>query len=104
MTLGTHRVILGEREKEIHWDHAKDEWLRIHRRLGFEQVAAMIEKDDYLTIVDHWNAIRYPHQDVFILAIDDYGYYVPFVESEFSIFLKTIIRSRKATKLYLRGG
>lgn len=77
--------MLGEREKEIHWDPAKDEWLRIHRRLGFEQVAAMIENDDYLTIVD-------------------YGYYVPFVESEFSIFLKTIIRSRKATKLYLRGG
>jgi hypothetical protein len=95
---------MGGQAKEIHWSHVKDEWLKIHRRLEFEQVAVMIEKDDYLTIVDHWNSIRYPNQKVFVLIIDDYGYYVPFVESEFSIFLKTIIRSRKATKLYLRGG
>jgi len=104
LTLGTHRVTLRGQEKEIRWDPAKDRWLRAHRGVGFEHVAAMIEKDDYLTIVDHWNAVRYPNQDVFILAIEDYGYYVPFVESEFSIFLKTIIRSRKATKVYLRGG
>ena len=95
---------MGGLEKDIHWDPEKDQWLRVHRRIGFERVAEMIERDDYLTIVDHWNAIRYPNQDVFILKIDDYGYYVPFVESESSIFLKTIIRSRKATKLYLRGG
>ena len=95
---------MGGLEKEIHWNPEKDEWLRVHRRLGFEHPAAMIEKDEYRTIVDHWNPIRYPNQKVFVLEIDGYGCYVPFVETEFLIFLKTIIRSRKATKLYLRGG
>jgi hypothetical protein len=103
LTIGTHRITMGGQEKEIHWSPVKDEWLRVHRGLGFEQVAVMIEKDDYLTIIDHWNPSRYPNQRLFILKIDDYGYYVPFVETEFEIFLKTIIQSRKATKLHLRG-
>jgi len=37
----------------------------------------------------------------FVVAIDDYVYLIPYVESETDIFLKTIIPSRKATKLYL---
>ena len=32
---------------------------------------------------------------------DDYVYLVPFVEDEQTVFLKTIIPSRKATKQYL---
>ena len=37
----------------------------------------------------------------FRIAIQDYVYLVPFVESEEEVFLKTIIPSRKATKSYL---
>jgi len=33
--------------------------------------------------------------------IENYAYVVPFVEDEEKIFLKTIIPSRKMTKLYL---
>ena len=33
-----------------------------------------------------------------------YIYIVPFVESQDRIFLKTIIPSRKMTRLYLKGG
>jgi hypothetical protein len=40
-----------------------------------------------------WNAI--------IVAIHDYAYLVPFVESAAEVFLKTIIPSRKATCKYL---
>jgi hypothetical protein len=103
LTIGTHRVTLGGVEKEIRWSPEKDAWLRIHRGIGFGQVEGMILMQDYLAIADHWNPIRYPNQRVFILKIDDYAYCVPFVENEFEIFLKTIIRSRKATKLYMRG-
>ena len=39
----------------------------------------------------------------FVVAVDDYAYLVPFVESEEELFLKTIIPSRKATKRYLGG-
>jgi len=37
----------------------------------------------------------------FVYYIDDYVYLVPFVEDEKTIFLKTIIPSRKMTKKYL---
>jgi hypothetical protein len=36
-----------------------------------------------------------------LLRRDDYVYLVPFVEDELTVFLKTIIPSRKATKQYL---
>ena len=40
-------------------------------------------------------------QRVFVVRRDDYVYLVPFVEDEHTVFLKTIIPSRKATKHYL---
>ena len=38
---------------------------------------------------------------IFVVRRDDYVYLAPFVEDEQTIFLKTIIPSRKATKRYL---
>ena len=46
---------------------------------------------------------QYPDQRLFIVNVDGYAYIVPFVEDEDVIFLKTIIPSRKMTKLYLGG-
>jgi hypothetical protein len=37
----------------------------------------------------------------FVVQCEDYVYLVPFVEDEQTLFLKTIIPSRKATKQYL---
>jgi predicted DNA binding CopG/RHH family protein len=42
--------------------------------------------------------MKYPNQRIFIIDIEDYIYLVPFVEDEKSMFLKTIIPSRKMTK------
>ena len=42
-------------------------------------------------------------KSLFVVCIDDYAYLVPYVESEEEIFLKTIIPSRKFTKIYLGG-
>jgi hypothetical protein len=41
---------------------------------------------------------------VFVVAVADYAYLVPFVEEENHYFLKTIIPSRKATRDYLNNG
>ena len=41
---------------------------------------------------------------MFVVAVGDYAYLVPFVEEEDHYFLKTIIPSRKATRDYLRDG
>jgi hypothetical protein len=38
-----------------------------------------------------------------VVAIEEYVYLVPFVESEDEVFLKTVIPSRKATKNYQGG-
>jgi hypothetical protein len=46
--------------------------------------------------------LRLAHsQRFFVVQREDYVYLVPFVEDEHSVFLKTIIPSRKATKEYL---
>ena len=44
---------------------------------------------------------RYGGQRIFVVHREDYVYLVPFVEDEHTVFLKTIIPSRKATKQYL---
>ena len=38
-----------------------------------------------------------------VIGINNYAYLVPYIEDENEIFLKTIIPSRKATKIYLGG-
>ncbi len=90
--------------KAIRWSSQKDEWLKTHRQIGFEEVVVKINMGEILDIVEHHNEKRYPGQRIFILEFGDYAYLVPFVESEKEIFLKTLIPSRKATKRYLRGG
>ena len=57
-----------------------------------------------LDTVEHPNQERYPEQQIHVIAIEEYVYLVPFVESNEEVFLKTIIPSRKATKSYLGEG
>ena len=59
-----------------------------------------IEAGNALDLFPHPNQDRYPGQRVFVVAIEDYAYLVPFVESNEEIFLKTMIPSRKATRQY----
>jgi hypothetical protein len=47
---------------------------------------------------------RFSLQRQFVVSIHQYAYVVPFVEDETKVFLKTIIPSRKMTRLYLSGG
>jgi uncharacterized DUF497 family protein len=87
--------------KYIDWDKDKNERLKQERELSFEEVLIAIEEDNLLDIVEHPNRNRYPNQKIFIVAINNYAYLVPFVEDNEKIFLKTIIPSRKATKQYI---
>ncbi|WP_231890170.1 hypothetical protein [Methylomonas methanica] len=61
-----------------------------------------IEMGNVLDDLTHPNSEKYPNQSVFIIliAIKNYVYIVPYVEEENSIFLKTIIPSRKINKRY----
>ena len=86
--------------KPIAWSHKKNKLLQVQRGVSFEDVVFHILSGDILETIDHPNQQRYPGQQVHVIAIEDYVYLVPFVESEEEVFLKTIIPSRKATKKY----
>jgi hypothetical protein len=69
--------------------------------IGFEEIVFHIEPGDLLDILEHPNPERYGGQRILVVRREDYVYLVPFVEEEHTVFLKTIIPSRKATKQYL---
>ena len=85
------------------WNDAKNEILQSARQISFEDIILHIEKGYLLDVLEHPNQEKYPGQKVFVVHVDQYAYLVPFVEDENTIFLKTIIPSRKATSLYLKG-
>ncbi len=89
--------------KQISWNNEKNAKLRRERGIGFEDVLFQINIGEVVDIVDNPNKRKYPNQRVFILEINEYVYYVPFVEDENEVFLKTIIPSRKLKKEYLGG-
>jgi hypothetical protein len=87
--------------KYFAWDDAKNAKLKADRGSGFEDVVFHIERGDLFDVLEHPNPDRYAGQRIFVVEREDYVYLVPFVEDEHTVFLKTIIPSRKATKEYL---
>lgn len=87
--------------KPFRWNHEKNEALKTERGISFEEIVLAIEADGLLDELRHPNPGKYPNQLVFVVALDDYVYLVPYVEEPDYYFLKTIIPSRKATRDYL---
>ena len=84
--------------KVICWSEEKNQLLQIQRKLSFEMVVEKIENQNILSRRSHPDTKRYPQQFIFVLELDGYVCYVPFVENDEEIFLKTIIPSRKLNK------
>ncbi len=73
------------------------------REISFEEIISSIEEGYLLDIVEHPNTEKYSHQKMYVIEVNSYVYLVPFItEKNGTIFLKTIIPSRKATKKYLK--
>ncbi len=70
----------------------------MQRGISFDDVLDKIEADEILARRSHPNKEKYPNQQIFILELKGYICYIPFVEKEKEIFLKTIIPSRKLNK------
>lgn len=87
--------------KPFSWSADNNKRLKSERGVSFEEVVFHIAAGDILDTFDHPRQERYPGQQIHVVAIEDYAFLVPFVESEQEVFLKTIIPSRKATKRYL---
>jgi uncharacterized DUF497 family protein len=86
--------------KYFDWDDDKNAKLRKERGIGFEAVVFHIERGDLLDVLDHPNPERYAGQRIFVVRREEYVYLVSF-EDDDTVFLKSIIPSRKATKQYL---
>ena len=84
------------------WNTEKNFLLKEERGISFEQIVLHIESGDLLDVIEHPNKNAYAHQKILIVKIEDYVYSVPFVEDGDERFLKTIIPSRKLTKIYLK--
>jgi len=85
--------------KIFEWNLEKNEWLKKVRDISFAEIVESILSDGLLDIIDNPSK-NFPKQKVFVVFCKDYVYYVPFVEEEKTIFLKTIIPSRKILKKY----
>ncbi|MBN1224298.1 MAG: toxin [Candidatus Aminicenantes bacterium] len=85
------------------WSLRKNEELKARRKITFEDIVFSISRDGLMDILEHPDQHRYPGQRIFIVNVDNYAYVVPFIEDEKTIFLKTVIPSRKMTKKYLGG-
>jgi uncharacterized DUF497 family protein len=46
--------------KVFRWDNEKNEWLKTHRGVSFEQVIILMERGDVLETIEHPNQNRYP--------------------------------------------
>jgi uncharacterized DUF497 family protein len=85
---------------QIEWSSEKNEILKHTRGISFEDVENTIMNDQVIDIVPHHNQEKYPHQELMIVWIQNYTYYVPFVMTNDGIFLKNVIPSRKYHKQY----
>lgn len=90
--------------KPVNWNTDKNIRLKSERGVSFEEVLSAMSHGGILDVQDHPNTSQYPNQRMLVVRIRGYAYLVPFVETESEVFLKTIIPSRKATRIYLTEG
>ena len=86
----------------VDWSQEKNEELKADRGLRFEDAEVLILAEDILADLPYPNQDKYPGQRMLHLLIDDYVCVVPYVQEDNTLFLKTMFRSRKATKYFLK--
>jgi len=84
------------------WNSDKNEWLKKHRNISFEQIIFHLSQGDVWMVAGHPDQKKYPGQRIYFVVVENYVYLVPHIIEKHNIFLKTIIPSRKATKDYLK--
>lgn len=84
---------------KFNWNQEKNAQLKQQRDISFEEIVFAIENNGLLDEVKHPSR---DNQRLFVVFINNYVYLVPYVtDNEGTVFLKTIIPSRKAFKKYL---
>ncbi len=85
---------------KFEWNPNKNEILKRERNISFEKVIFHLSQGDVWKTTDHPDQVKFPGQRLYFILIENYVYIVPHVMRDETIFLKTIIPSRKATKLF----
>jgi uncharacterized DUF497 family protein len=85
---------------KFEWNPEKNEKLKRERNISFEQIIFHLSQGDIWKIADHPDQQKYPDQQIYFVIVEDYICLVPHIIDKNHIFLKTIIPSRKATKMY----
>ena len=92
--------MMYNRKMKFEWDPEKNERLKRERDISFEKIIFHLSQGDVWKIADHPDQENYPGQKIYFVIVENYIYLVPHVVEKDYIFLKTIIPSRKATKMY----
>ena len=82
------------------WNPEKNQWLKKERNISFEQIVYHLSQGDVWKISDHPDQKTYAGQKIYFVVVENYIYLVPHIIEEKYTFLKTIIPSRKATRIY----
>ncbi len=82
--------------KAFLWSYEKNEWLKAHRGVSFDELT----NSRFIGIERHDRRL---HQKLMIFEFKQYVWVVPFVEDAKYYFLKTAFPCRKHTKKYLKG-
>lgn len=87
---------------KYNWNKEKNEILQETRNISFEEIVEYINNGFVIMDDKHPNIDKYPNQKIYYININSYIYMVPYItENKNTIFLKTIIPSRKWTKILL---
>jgi hypothetical protein len=80
----------------VRWNEEKNAQLKAGRGVSFEDIVQC----PIATVRQHPSR---PNQLIFFFINDDYIWSVPCVIGENEVFLKTLFRSRKHTRMWLKG-
>lgn len=87
---------------KLEWNEDKNKLLIKTRGLSFEMVEQAVLEGKLIKVDDNKN-IKYPHQYILLVELNNYIHCVPAVKKLNGYFLKTIYACRKMDKLYKEG-
>jgi len=82
------------------WNEEKNELLLLTRGISFNDVLFQLENNGVIDNYKHPLEDKYPNQFIYVIKLNNYIHYVPYVKQDDYIFLKNIIPSRKLNKKY----
>ena len=82
------------------WNEEKNAILKATRGVSFNDVVQEMSQNGILDNYKHPNNEKYPNQYIYVISLNGYIHYVPYVIDGEDIFLKNIIPSRKLNKKY----